>query len=332
MLRFELFINSPYSLNLINKHRSIFRSQLSRNNGRCIMWNGVKMEPTELGAGEVKTEATEDDSNICGTDLNYKDFKVELGNGEIKVETTENYSSMGRADLHYKDGAEVKAEAIEVDSVMCSADFEYKDVKVEFDDGDFEAKTTEDVSNVCGADFGYKDVKVELDDGTVKAEDDSNVCSAEYKNFHIMHEDLEIKDDDGESSEAVKSDLNRRRPGGEHLLNRSSDTSTCNEQFITTANLDDRKTKKDSDLLQLLGKYTKSRKLCIQCNETFTNCLNLDEHIIRKHPEYLSCVSRKIHKCTDCTYLTAIKGNLRRHMLKHELYPVKKKNDKMSTC
>ncbi|CAH2003480.1 unnamed protein product [Acanthoscelides obtectus] len=57
--------------------------------------------------------------------------------------------------------------------------------------------------------------------------------------------------------------------------------------------------------------------VCIHCNATFTRKMCVDDHILRKHPEFISSVSSKIHECTSCTYKTTSKDNLRKHLLKH---------------
>ncbi|CAH1991934.1 unnamed protein product [Acanthoscelides obtectus] len=138
------------------------------------------MESMVLGNGEVKTEETEDDSNMYGADFEYKNVKVELDDAAIKAELTEDD--------------------------MCSADFDYKDVKVEFHGGEVKAEITD----VCSANFDYKDIKFEPDNETVKAEttdDYSNMRSAdlENKDFQLGHAELHIKDDGGTSSEALES-------------------------------------------------------------------------------------------------------------------------------
>nr|CAI5823489.1 unnamed protein product [Callosobruchus analis] len=58
-------------------------------------------------------------------------------------------------------------------------------------------------------------------------------------------------------------------------------------------------------------------KLCIHCNATFTSKLLLDDHVVRKHPDFISSVTSKLHECTKCTFKTAQKSCFCRHLLKH---------------
>nr|CAI5851291.1 unnamed protein product [Callosobruchus analis] len=45
------------------------------------------------------------------------------------------------------------------------------------------------------------------------------------------------------------------------------------------------------------------------------NKRNLDDHIVRNHPHYVSSVTRKVHKCSECAYKTVIKGHIDSHTL-----------------
>nr|CAI5858917.1 unnamed protein product [Callosobruchus analis] len=56
---------------------------------------------------------------------------------------------------------------------------------------------------------------------------------------------------------------------------------------------------------------------CIHCNVTFTNKFTLDNHVVRKHPEFITTVARKLHECTKCTYKTVRKRSLDKHLLNH---------------
>ncbi|CAH2006687.1 unnamed protein product [Acanthoscelides obtectus] len=57
--------------------------------------------------------------------------------------------------------------------------------------------------------------------------------------------------------------------------------------------------------------------VCIHCNATFKDKITLDDHIIKKHPDFIASVTRKIHECTLCTFKTTVKHLLARHMSKH---------------
>nr|CAI5835589.1 unnamed protein product [Callosobruchus analis] len=54
---------------------------------------------------------------------------------------------------------------------------------------------------------------------------------------------------------------------------------------------------------------------CIYCNNTFTSKLALDDHIVKKHPDFITAVSKKVHECTKCPYKTVITSHLKEHTL-----------------
>ncbi|CAH1974868.1 unnamed protein product [Acanthoscelides obtectus] len=58
-------------------------------------------------------------------------------------------------------------------------------------------------------------------------------------------------------------------------------------------------------------------KSCFHCNATFKSKRNLDDHIVKNHPGFTAEISSKIHVCAHCTYKTARKDGLVRHLLIH---------------
>nr|CAH7729037.1 unnamed protein product [Callosobruchus chinensis] len=58
-------------------------------------------------------------------------------------------------------------------------------------------------------------------------------------------------------------------------------------------------------------------KACVHCNATFKRKLWLDDHVVRKHVDFMSSVTSKLHECTKCSYKTVRKKLLVRHMLMH---------------
>ncbi|CAH1980899.1 unnamed protein product [Acanthoscelides obtectus] len=70
--------------------------------------------------------------------------------------------------------------------------------------------------------------------------------------------------------------------------------------------------------------------MCIHCNDTFLDKFCLDEHIIRKHPEHTASLKRKIHQCAYCSYKTARKFALNKHLLSDCVGA--KKNTSDNTC
>ncbi|VEN34631.1 unnamed protein product, partial [Callosobruchus maculatus] len=43
----------------------------------------------------------------------------------------------------------------------------------------------------------------------------------------------------------------------------------------------------------------------------------LSDHVVRKHPEFVTSVTSKLHECTKCTFKTVRKSRFDRHLLKH---------------
>nr|CAI5867015.1 unnamed protein product [Callosobruchus analis] len=125
---------------------------------------------------------------------------------------------------------------------------------------------------------------------------------------------------------------------GNHISNRCIH---CNKTFKTKQKLDDHiikkhpdfiafvtskvhectectyKTTDNSHLKQHMAKHPDIPNRCIHCNKAFTTKKRLDDHIIKKHPDFISSVSSKVHECTECTYKTTDNSNLKQHMLKH---------------
>nr|CAH7729036.1 unnamed protein product [Callosobruchus chinensis] len=60
---------------------------------------------------------------------------------------------------------------------------------------------------------------------------------------------------------------------------------------------------------------------CVHCNAKYQQRISLDDHIIKKHPEFITSVTRNVYKCTKCTFKTAKKGHFDRHTLMHSGIP-----------
>nr|CAH7765740.1 unnamed protein product [Callosobruchus chinensis] len=52
---------------------------------------------------------------------------------------------------------------------------------------------------------------------------------------------------------------------------------------------------------------------CIHCNKTFNSRIALDNHVVRKHPDFITSVHRKIYECTKCSYKTTLRNTFERH-------------------
>nr|CAI5830829.1 unnamed protein product [Callosobruchus analis] len=57
--------------------------------------------------------------------------------------------------------------------------------------------------------------------------------------------------------------------------------------------------------------------MCVHCNATYKSKRKLDEHVVRKHPNYIASISRKMHECIYCTYKSTMSSSFAKHMLKH---------------
>nr|CAH7729038.1 unnamed protein product [Callosobruchus chinensis] len=68
---------------------------------------------------------------------------------------------------------------------------------------------------------------------------------------------------------------------------------------------------------------------CVHCNAKYQQRISLDDHIIKKHPEFITSVTRNVYKCTKCTFKTAKKGHFDRHTLMHSGIPSSRK---LFTC
>ncbi|VEN34632.1 unnamed protein product, partial [Callosobruchus maculatus] len=42
-------------------------------------------------------------------------------------------------------------------------------------------------------------------------------------------------------------------------------------------------------------------RTCIHCNATYQSKMALNDHVVRKHPEFVTSVTSKLHECTKCT-------------------------------
>nr|CAI5866644.1 unnamed protein product [Callosobruchus analis] len=65
--------------------------------------------------------------------------------------------------------------------------------------------------------------------------------------------------------------------------------------------------------------------VCIHCNATFKSKKSLDDHVLRKHPDFVTTVTTKLHECTECAFKTVRKSYFDKHLLKHSDF-------KHSTC
>nr|CAI5858920.1 unnamed protein product [Callosobruchus analis] len=134
----------------------------------------------------------------------------------------------------------------------------------------------------------------------------------------------------------------RKRSLDKHLLNHHFKHITCvhcNAAFKSKATLDDHVVRRHPDFsTTVTSKVHKCTKCtfkavkkdcfdkhflkhlgitCVHCNATFKSKIVLDHHVLRKHPDFISSVTSKLHECTECAYKTVIKSYFDKHLLKH---------------
>ncbi|VEN59410.1 unnamed protein product [Callosobruchus maculatus] len=65
--------------------------------------------------------------------------------------------------------------------------------------------------------------------------------------------------------------------------------------------------------------------ICKYCNASFKSEQSLDNHVIKKHPDFIASIGKKIHECSNCAYKTTIPKYFKRHLKIHS-------SDKINTC
>ncbi|CAH2010033.1 unnamed protein product [Acanthoscelides obtectus] len=107
------------------------------------------------------------------------------------------------------------------------------------------------------------------------------------------------------------------RPLDNHIWRKHPEFTTSVSRKLHKCTHCEYKTTNKGYLVSHTMKHTGAKLECTKCNASFTTTLALDDHILRKHPEFTTSVSRKIHKCTHCEYKTTYKWYLVSHMMKH---------------
>nr|CAH7729042.1 unnamed protein product [Callosobruchus chinensis] len=100
----------------------------------------------------------------------------------------------------------------------------------------------------------------------------------------------------------------------------------CNATFKRKLWLDDHVVRKHVDFM---SSVTSKLHECTKCSYKTVRKKLLDDHIIKKHPEFITSVTRNVYKCTKCTFKTAKKGHFDRHTLMHSGIPSSRK---LFTC
>ncbi|VEN39096.1 unnamed protein product [Callosobruchus maculatus] len=159
---------------------------------------------------------------------------------------------------------------------------------------------------------------------------DSEADLDEYEHVTKNFERVDIK------HEEINSDSQEKSFGQEDkMLYRKAVFScyhcnyTANHKFHLSRHMNAHKKGKNNSKSPKTDKSRISH--CKHCKAVYKSKAIMDDHVLKKHPNFITSVTSKIHGCEICTYKTTIKAELDRHMLKH---PDVKSNYKfrLNTC
>nr|CAI5858922.1 unnamed protein product [Callosobruchus analis] len=113
------------------------------------------------------------------------------------------------------------------------------------------------------------------------------------------------------------STFRKRSTLEEHILKRHPDfIPTITRQIYECVQCIYKTTFKN-ELVSHMLKHSDSKNICIHCNATFKSKTSLDDHVVKKHPDFSSSITSKLHECTKCTFKTVKKDCFDKHSLKH---------------
>ncbi|CAH2000776.1 unnamed protein product [Acanthoscelides obtectus] len=120
-----------------------------------------------------------------------------------------------------------------------------------------------------------------------------------------------------EQDSAVKHEILKKHPV--ECKTENAKLFSCYDCMFTVSNknLLIKHMKEHKNVKHARQRWSRHILTCTHCNSTFKQKFNMDDHIIRKHPEFISSVSSKIHQCTHCSYKTTKKSNLTDHIETH---------------
>nr|CAH7729047.1 unnamed protein product [Callosobruchus chinensis] len=271
----------------------------------------------------IKSEPSDIEWDNCEADkINVLQMRLEHNGSEMdmdsKVNTSEADSSRIKNEYSGSDNLEVGA---------VSGNFEYQLIEVksetDMDSKDFQvAEITEECS-----------VKSESESSMNATPDIASTSMAKCK---FQRKQLQVKYKKTGSNIFSCYNCNHiaysKRDLIRHLKMHSNEKSgrfstletcvQCHAKFKSKAALHHHniQTKHDIDIDFLeptLTDLDTTLSTCIHCNATFKSKVSLDDHIIRKHPDFITSVTRKIFECAECYYKTSIKNNFKNHMSVH---------------
>nr|CAH7713171.1 unnamed protein product [Callosobruchus chinensis] len=106
----------------------------------------------------------------------------------------------------------------------------------------------------------------------------------------------------------------------DHIVKKHPDFIASVSRKIHTCTQCKYKTVSHHDITRHMLKHSKTSDkglTCVHCEATFKRGENLDDHIVKKHPDFIASISRKVHQCSQCTFKSVRKGDIDRHVLRH---------------
>nr|CAI5868652.1 unnamed protein product [Callosobruchus analis] len=173
----------------------------------------------------------------------------------------------------------------------------------------------------CKASFRKK---ISLDDHILKNHPKVHECtlcgfkttiSAYFKRHMLKHPETTI------TCTHCKASFNKKISLDDHIIKYHPNFASSVTSKIHKCTKCNFETTMCTDLKRHSMKHAETPDKCTHCDRTFKTKSLLDNHLIKKHPNFVSSVTNKIHKCTMCSYETTISTNLRSHLLIHAKTP-----------
>nr|CAH7729046.1 unnamed protein product [Callosobruchus chinensis] len=112
--------------------------------------------------------------------------------------------------------------------------------------------------------------------------------------------------------------LKSKRALDDHVIRKHPDFVTSVSRKIHECSMCSYKTLHKSSFDKHMTTHTETTsRECIHCNATFKSRASLDDHTLRKHPDFIATITRKIYECINCIYKTTIKSHFNKHMSVH---------------
>nr|CAH7729032.1 unnamed protein product [Callosobruchus chinensis] len=111
--------------------------------------------------------------------------------------------------------------------------------------------------------------------------------------------------------------LKSKRALDDHVIRKHPDFVTSVSRKIHECSMCSYKTLHKSSFDKHMTTHTETTSKCIHCNATFKSRASLDDHTLRKHPDFIATITRKIYECINCIYKTTIKSHFNKHMSVH---------------